>query len=36
MAFVEKKLPADAPVSAKALNWVDARFPLSKLWYEQL
>ncbi|MGV3741816.1 MAG: cytochrome b [Burkholderiaceae bacterium] len=35
MAFVEKKLPADAPVSAKALNWVDARFPLSKLWYEQ-
>jgi ubiquinol-cytochrome c reductase cytochrome b subunit len=35
MAFVEKKLPADAPVSAKALNWVDARFPLSKLWYDQ-
>lgn len=35
MAFVEKKLPADAPASAKALNWVDARFPLSKLWYEQ-
>lgn len=35
MAFVEKKLPADAPVAAKALNWVDARFPLSKLWYEQ-
>ncbi len=35
MAFVDKKLPADAPVSAKALNWVDARFPLSKLWHEQ-
>jgi ubiquinol-cytochrome c reductase cytochrome b subunit len=35
MAFVEKKLPADAPVAAKALNWVDARFPLSKLWYDQ-
>ncbi|MBI1890167.1 MAG: cytochrome bc complex cytochrome b subunit [Burkholderiales bacterium] len=35
MAFVEKKLPADAPIAAKALNWVDARFPLSKLWYDQ-
>jgi len=35
MAFVEKKLPADAPRSAKALNWVDARFPLSKLWNDQ-
>ena len=35
MAFVEKKLPADAPASAKALNWVDARFPLSKLWNDQ-
>lgn len=35
MAFVEKKLPADAPIAAKALNWVDARFPASKLWYEQ-
>jgi ubiquinol-cytochrome c reductase cytochrome b subunit len=35
MAFNEKKLPADAPVSAKALNWVDARFPLSSLWNEQ-
>jgi ubiquinol-cytochrome c reductase cytochrome b subunit len=35
MAFVEKKLPANAPVSAKALNWVDARFPLSKLWNDQ-
>ena len=35
MAFVEKKLPADAPVSAKALNWVDSRFPLTKLWNDQ-
>lgn len=35
MAFVEKKLPADAPVSAKALNWIDSRFPLSRLWNEQ-
>jgi ubiquinol-cytochrome c reductase cytochrome b subunit len=35
MAFNEKRLPADAPASAKALNWVDARFPLSKLWNEQ-
>ncbi|MES2538101.1 MAG: cytochrome bc complex cytochrome b subunit [Pseudomonadota bacterium] len=35
MAFVEKKLPADAPVAAKALNWVDSRFPLSKLWNDQ-
>jgi ubiquinol-cytochrome c reductase cytochrome b subunit len=35
MAFVEKKLPADAPVTAKALNWVDARFPLTKLWNDQ-
>lgn len=35
MAFVEKKLPADAPAAAKALNWVDARFPLTKLWNDQ-
>jgi ubiquinol-cytochrome c reductase cytochrome b subunit len=35
MAFVEKKLPADAPASAKALNWVDSRFPLTKLWNDQ-
>jgi ubiquinol-cytochrome c reductase cytochrome b subunit len=35
MAFVEKKLPADAPVAAKALNWVDSRFPLTKMWNEQ-
>jgi len=35
MAFVEKKLPADAPALDKALNWVDARFPLTKLWNDQ-
>ena len=35
MAFVEKKLSADAPVTAKALNWIDARFPLTKLWNDQ-
>ena len=35
MAFIEKKLPADAPVIDKALNWVDSRFPLTKLWNDQ-
>lgn len=35
MAFVEKKLPANAPIAAKALNWVDSRFPLTKLWDDQ-
>jgi ubiquinol-cytochrome c reductase cytochrome b subunit len=35
MAFVEKKLPVNAPAAAKALNWVDARFPLTKLWNDQ-
>lgn len=35
MAFVEKKLPADAPIAQKALGWVDSRFPLTKLWEEQ-
>jgi ubiquinol-cytochrome c reductase cytochrome b subunit len=35
MAFVEKKLPDDAPVLDKALNWVDSRFPLTKLWNDQ-
>jgi ubiquinol-cytochrome c reductase cytochrome b subunit len=35
MAFVEKKLPANAPIAAKALNWVDSRFPLTKLWNDQ-
>jgi ubiquinol-cytochrome c reductase cytochrome b subunit len=35
MAFVEKKLPADAPIAAKALGWIDSRFPLTKLWNDQ-
>jgi ubiquinol-cytochrome c reductase cytochrome b subunit len=35
MAFVEKKLPADAPVLQKGLAWVDDRFPLTKLWNDQ-
>jgi ubiquinol-cytochrome c reductase cytochrome b subunit len=35
MAFIEKKLPVDAPIAAKALNWVDSRFPLTKLWNDQ-
>jgi len=35
MAFVEKKLPADAPIAQKALGWVDSRFPLTKLWEDQ-
>ncbi len=35
MAFVEKKLPADAPAAQKALAWVDSRFPLTKLWNDQ-
>lgn len=34
-AYEETKLPADAPVRAKALAWVDDRFPLSKLWNDQ-
>ncbi|HEY0846760.1 MAG TPA: cytochrome bc complex cytochrome b subunit, partial [Noviherbaspirillum sp.] len=36
MAFQEKKLPANAPFSAKALNWVDARFPLTSTWKAHL
>ena len=35
MAFVEKKVPADAPVVEKALAWVDSRFPLTTLWETQ-
>jgi ubiquinol-cytochrome c reductase cytochrome b subunit len=34
MAFVEK-LPDDASAAAKALNWVDSRFPLTQLWNDQ-
>jgi ubiquinol-cytochrome c reductase cytochrome b subunit len=36
MAFHEKQLPADAPIADKALNWVDARFPLSATWKAHL
>ena len=36
MAFQENKLPADAPFSAKALNWIDARFPLTATWKAHL
>ena len=36
MAFHENKLPADAPIADKALNWVDARFPLSSTWKAHL
>ncbi len=35
MAFVEKKLPDNAPAAQKALAWVDSRFPLTKLWNDQ-
>ncbi|NUZ05738.1 cytochrome b [Piscinibacter koreensis] len=30
-----QNVPANAPVGTKLLNWVDNRFPLSKLWNEQ-
>jgi len=36
MAFHEKQLPADASIGDKALNWVDARFPLSATWKAHL
>ncbi|WP_188420027.1 cytochrome b [Oxalicibacterium solurbis] len=36
MAFQEKQLPADASSCDKALNWVDARFPLSSTWKAHL
>lgn len=35
MAFVEKKLPPNASATDKAMNWIDARFPLTKLWNDQ-
>ncbi|MDP3132532.1 MAG: cytochrome bc complex cytochrome b subunit, partial [Burkholderiaceae bacterium] len=31
-----KEVPADAALGVKALNWVDNRFPLSKLYKEHL
>ena len=31
-----KEIPSDAPMAQKALNWVDNRFPLSKLFNEHM
>ena len=36
MAFVEKKLPANAPMSEKAVSWIDARFPLTSTFKAHL
>ena len=36
MAFVDKKLPANAPIADKAMNWIDARFPLSSTYKAHL
>jgi ubiquinol-cytochrome c reductase cytochrome b subunit len=36
MAFHEKHLPADAPIAAKALNWIDSRFPLTSTYKAHL
>jgi len=31
-----KEIPSDAPLADKALNWIDNRFPLSKMYKEHL
>ncbi|MGV8892853.1 MAG: cytochrome b [Burkholderiaceae bacterium] len=36
MAFHEKQLPADAPLAAKAMNWIDSRFPLTSMYKAHL
>lgn len=36
MAFNEKQLPADAPFADKAMNWIDARFPLTSTYKAHL
>lgn len=36
MAFHEKQLPADAPLAAKAMNWIDSRFPLTSSYKAHL
>ncbi len=36
MAFVDKKLPANAPIADKAMNWIDARFPLTSTYKAHL
>ena len=36
MAAEFKEISPDAPLGAKALNWLDNRFPASKLYNEHL
>ncbi len=36
MAAEFKEISPDAPLAEKALNWVDNRFPASKLWNEHM
>ena len=36
MAAEYKEISPDAPLADKALNWVDNRFPASKLWNEHM
>jgi ubiquinol-cytochrome c reductase cytochrome b subunit len=36
MAFIEKKLPANAPLADKAVGWIDARFPLTSTFKQHL
>ena len=36
MAFQEKQVPADAPVSQKVLAWVDSRFPLTATFEQHM
>jgi len=36
MAAEYKEISPDAPLAEKALNWVDNRFPASKLWNEHM
>ncbi|MCU0929559.1 MAG: cytochrome bc complex cytochrome b subunit [Burkholderiaceae bacterium] len=31
-----KEVPADAPMGVKAMNWIDNRFPASKLWNDHM
>jgi ubiquinol-cytochrome c reductase cytochrome b subunit len=33
---IDKVISADAPIGEKALGWIDARFPATKLWNEHL
>ena len=36
MAFQEIKVPDNATIAQKGLAWVDSRFPLTKLFKEQM